>query len=458
MGVVNVTPDSFSDGGEWFGAEAAIQHGLDLVAQGADIVDVGGESTRPGAQRIEAAEELRRVGPVIEGLVEAGVHVSVDTMRAQVAAFALQAGARLVNDVSGGLADPDMPRLVAQSGARYVLVHWRGHSSDMYARATYHDVVAEVRDELARRVDEVIKAGVTPEQIVLDPGLGFGKRLEHNWPLLTHLRDLAVLNGHTFPVLVGASRKRFIGRLLAAPDGTPRPFAASDDATVAMTALAAAGGAWCVRVHQVPANADAVRVAAAWTAAAGPAAAGTAAGGTAAGGTAAASTAAGGTAAARTAVLAIGANLGNRLATLRQAVAAIGRLPGTTVLRTSPVYETAPVGGPAQSDYLNAVLIAETTLPARDLLAKLNAIEADAGRVREVRFGPRTLDIDIISYSGETSDDPVLTLPHPRAHERAFVLAPWHDIDPAASLPAGPVAGLLAAADGTGVRRLPDEL
>jgi len=440
MGVVNVTPDSFSDGGEWFGADAAIQHGLDLVAQGADIVDVGGESTRPGAQRIEAAEELRRVGPVIEGLVRAGVHVSVDTMRAQVAEYALQAGARLVNDVSGGLADPDMARLVAQSGARYVLVHWRGHSSDMYARATYHDVVAEVRDELASRVDDVVKAGVTPEQIVLDPGLGFGKRLEHNWPLLTHLRDLAVLNGHTFPVLVGASRKRFIGRLLAAPDGTPRPFAASDDATVAMTALAAASGAWCVRVHQVPANADAVRVAAAWTAAAGTATAGTAA------------------VVARAAVLAIGANLGDRLATLRQAIAAIAKLPGTTVLRTSPVYETAPVGGPAQPEYLNAVLIAETILAPRELLARLNGIEADAGRVREVRFGPRTLDIDIISYSGETSDDPVLTLPHPRAHERAFVLAPWHDIDPAATLPAGSVAGLLSAADGTGVRRLPDEL
>ena len=449
MGVVNVTPDSFSDGGEWFGADAAIQHGLELVAQGADIVDVGGESTRPGAQRIEAAEELRRVGPVIEGLVEAGVHVSVDTMRAQVAEFALQAGARLVNDVSGGLADPDMARLVAQSGARYVLVHWRGHSSDMYARAIYHDVVAEVRDELARRVDEVVKAGVTPEQIVLDPGLGFGKRLEHNWPLLTHLRELAVLNGRTFPVLVGASRKRFIGRLLAGPDGTPRPFAASDDATVAMTALAAASGAWCVRVHQVPANADAVRVAAAWTAAAGTGPAGTGPAGTGPAGTAAA---------VRTAVLAIGANLGDRLATLRQAVAEIAKLPGTTVLRTSPVYETAPVGGPAQPDYLNAVLIVETALASRELLAKLNAIEADAGRVREVRFGPRTLDIDIISYSGETSDDPVLTLPHPRAHERAFVLAPWHDIDPAATLPAGPVADLLAAAGGAGVRRLPDEL
>jgi dihydropteroate synthase len=267
MGVVNVTPDSFSDGGLWYGADAAIAHGLDLVAQGADIVDVGGESTRPGAQRISAAEELRRVGPVVTGLVQAGVPVSIDTMRAQVAEFALGAGARLVNDVSGGLADPAMPALVAAAGVCYVVMHWRGHSRQMYSRAVYADVVAEVRDELARRVDAVIAAGVDPGHIVLDPGLGFGKRPEHNWPLLAGLADVARLAGGTFPVLVGASRKRFLGNLLAGPDGTPRPFEACDGATVAITALAAAAGAWCVRVHQVPLNADAVRVAAAWRAA-----------------------------------------------------------------------------------------------------------------------------------------------------------------------------------------------
>ncbi|MGH3420713.1 MAG: dihydropteroate synthase, partial [Streptosporangiaceae bacterium] len=255
MGVVNVTPDSFSDGGQWYGADAAIAHGLELVAQGADIVDVGGESTRPGAQRVSAAEELRRVGPVITELVRAGVPVSVDTMRAQVAEFAVAAGANLVNDVSGGLADPDMPRLVAAAGVPYVVMHWRGHSNDMYARAQYQDVVAEVRDELARRVEEVVKAGVSPDRIVLDPGLGFGKRPEHNWPLLAGLRELSVLEGQRFPVLVGASRKGFIGKLLAGPDGEPRPFAESDDATVAITALAAVAGAWCARVHKVPANA-----------------------------------------------------------------------------------------------------------------------------------------------------------------------------------------------------------
>jgi dihydropteroate synthase len=268
MGVVNVTPDSFSDGGQWYGADAAIAHGLDLAAQGADIVDVGGESTRPGAQRIDEAEELRRIGPVVTELVRAGLTVSIDTMRARVAGFALDAGAQLVNDVSGGLADPDMPGLVAAAGVSYVVVHWRGHSRDMYARAVYADVVTEVRDELATRVDAVVHAGVDPGNVVLDPGLGFGKRPEHNWPLLARLAELGTLAGDTFPVLVGASRKGFLGKLLAAAaeneHGTPGTLAELDQATVAVTALAAAAGAWCVRVHLVPPNADAVKVAAAW--------------------------------------------------------------------------------------------------------------------------------------------------------------------------------------------------
>src|ERR1700756_11778 len=217
MGVVNVTPDSFSDGGQWYGADAAIAHGLDLAAQGADIVDGGGESTRPGAQRIDEAEELRRVGPVVTELVRAGLTVSIDTMRAGVAEFALAAGAQLVNDVSGGLADPDMPRLVAAAGAGYVVVHWRGHSQDMYARAVYADVVGEVRDELRHRIDAIVAAGVDPDRIVVDPGPCDGKLPQHKWPSLTNLADGGQLGGRSFPVLVGASRKGFLGRLLAAP-------------------------------------------------------------------------------------------------------------------------------------------------------------------------------------------------------------------------------------------------
>jgi dihydropteroate synthase len=266
MGVVNVTPDSFSDGGAWFGTDAAIARGRQLAAQGADIVDVGGESTRPGAQRITAAEELRRVIPVIEGLARRKVPVSVDTMRAEVAQAALDAGARLVNDVSGGLADPDMPRLVGRAGVPYVVMHWRGHSHRMEERAIYADVVAEVCEELRRRVEAVVAEGVDSALVIVDPGLGFAKHPEHNWALLVNLDRVSRLGGDepAFPVLVGASRKRFLGRLLAAPDGTVRPFSGTDDATVAVTALAAAAGAWCARVHEVPANADAVRVAEAW--------------------------------------------------------------------------------------------------------------------------------------------------------------------------------------------------
>lgn len=261
MGVVNVTPDSFSDGGLWFDERAAIEHGLELVEQGADLVDVGGESTRPGAARVSREEELARVVPVIRALSAEGVAVSVDTMRAEVARAAVEAGARLVNDVSGGLADPEMPRVVAATGVPYVVMHWRGHSHDMQSRAVYADVVTEVREELAKRVDLVLAEGVAEEQIVLDPGLGFAKNAEHNWALLAGMPQLAELG---YPLLIGASRKRFLGRLLAGADGAPRPFDQCDDATLAVTALAAREGAWCVRVHQVRPNADAVRVAAAW--------------------------------------------------------------------------------------------------------------------------------------------------------------------------------------------------
>src|SRR6202012_32051 len=220
------------------GAGAAIAHGLELMAAGADLIDVGGESTRPGAQRIDEDEELRRVGPVTTELVGAGLPVSVDTMRARVAEFALEAGVQLVNDVSGGLADPDMPRLVAAAGVSYVVVHWRGHSRQMYQRAVYADVVGEVRDELSRRVDAVVDAGVDPGRIVVDPGLGFGKRPGHNWPLLARLPEVATWGGRTFPVRVAASRKGFLGGLLAGPDGTPRPIGGREEATAAITALA----------------------------------------------------------------------------------------------------------------------------------------------------------------------------------------------------------------------------
>ncbi len=266
MGVVNVTPDSFSDGGTWLDPDKAIAHGLELAGQGADIIDVGGESTRPGAERVPKADELSRVLPVVKALAAAGCYVSIDTMRAEVASEALAAGARMVNDVSGGRADPDMPGLVAAMGVPYVVMHWRGHSADMYGPAVYADVVGEVRAELGRRVDAAIAAGVDPELIILDPGLGFAKLPEHNWKLLVSLDRIARPPGYDrqFPVLVAASRKGFLGKVVAGPDGRPRSFAGSDDATIAVTALAVAAGAWCVRVHAVPGNVDAVRVATRW--------------------------------------------------------------------------------------------------------------------------------------------------------------------------------------------------
>jgi dihydropteroate synthase len=262
MGVVNVTPDSFSDGGSWLAPDAAIERGISLATAGADIVDVGGESTRPGARRITADEEMRRVMPVLTGLAGAGVCVSVDTMRAEVAERALAAGARMVNDVSGGLADPAMAAVIAAAGVPFVVNHWRGHSADMYGKAVYEDVVAEVKTELSLRVDDVVAAGVDPAQIIVDAGLGFAKLAGHNWALIASLPEVGCLGGGRppFPLLFAASRKRFIGRLLAGPDGEPRPFTESDDATVALTTLAARAGAWCVRVHEVPANVDAVRV------------------------------------------------------------------------------------------------------------------------------------------------------------------------------------------------------
>jgi dihydropteroate synthase len=263
MGVVNVTPDSFSDGGQWFDADAAIEHGLELLAAGADIVDVGGESTRPGAVRVDAQEELRRVIPVIGKLASSGAVVSVDTMHAEVARQAVDAGAVLVNDVSGGLADPAMVPFIAASGLPFVVMHWRGHSADMQKRATYDDVVVDVRSELSARVAAVVDAGVSFDQLVLDPGLGFAKSADgdDNWALLRHLDALMELDR---PVLIGASRKAFLGRLLAVDD-VPRPPADRDNASSAITALAAAAGAWAVRVHDVVADVDAVRVAARWS-------------------------------------------------------------------------------------------------------------------------------------------------------------------------------------------------
>nr|BBX80232.1 dihydropteroate synthase [Mycobacterium florentinum] len=263
VGVVNVTDDSFSDGGRYLSVDNAVAHGLALAADGAAIVDVGGESTRPGATRIDPRVESSRVVPVVKELAAQGVTVSIDTMHADVARAALQSGARIVNDVSGGRADPAMAPLVAEAGVRWVLMHWRSVSSDRPHEAPhYRDVVAEVRSELLASVDDAVHAGVDPAKLVIDPGLGFAKTGQHNWALLHSLPELVATG---VPVLLGASRKRFLGTLLAGSDGSPRPPDGRETATAVISALAALYGAWGVRVHDVRASVDALKVVGAWT-------------------------------------------------------------------------------------------------------------------------------------------------------------------------------------------------
>jgi len=256
MGVVNVTPDSFSDGGKFDTITSAVNHGLQLANDGADIVDVGGESTRPGAKRVTLQEELNRVIPVVQELVSNSVVVSVDTMRSEVAMQAIAAGAHLINDVSGGQADPEMFAVIAKEQVPFVMMHWRGHSDQMIDQANYLDVVSEVRDELGSQFAKARESGISAERIVLDPGLGFAKTPEQNWPILKHISEFAKLGA---PLLVGASRKRFLGELLAA-EGQLRDVAHREAATTAITTLLADQRVWAMRVHDVVAARDAIAV------------------------------------------------------------------------------------------------------------------------------------------------------------------------------------------------------
>jgi dihydropteroate synthase len=263
MGVVNVTPDSFSDGGRWLDPELAVKRGRQLVAEGADIVDVGGESTRPGAVRPSVQEELDRVLPVVRTLAGEGVLVSVDTMRAEVAQAAVQAGAVVVNDVSGGRADEAMFETVARAGVAYVLMHWRAQSREMMQHTVYGDVVEDVMAELRVQLAAAVAAGIDPGRIAVDPGIGFSKTADQNWEVLAATERFHDL-GH--PLLVAASRKRFLGVLLADDEGNLRPPIQRDDGTTATSALAAAAGAWCIRAHSARSTSDAVKVAGRWAA------------------------------------------------------------------------------------------------------------------------------------------------------------------------------------------------
>lgn len=262
MGVVNVTDDSFSDGGHYLDTERAVERGLALAADGAAIIDVGGESTRPGAVRIDPEVETARVVPVVKELASQGITVSIDTMHAGVARAALENGAQMVNDVSGGRGDSAMAGLLAEAGVPWVLMHWRSVSADRpHEVPHYRDVVAEVRAELLASVDGAVAAGVDPAKLIIDPGLGFAKTGQHNWALLHALPELVATG---IPVLVGASRKRFLGSLLTGPDGVVRPPGGRETATAVVSALSALHGVWGVRVHDVRASVDALKVVDAW--------------------------------------------------------------------------------------------------------------------------------------------------------------------------------------------------
>lgn len=253
MGILNITPDSFADGGRYLSKEDAITQGRRLIAEGADIIDVGGESTKPGVDRVSEPDELERVIPVVTELVKDGAVISVDTMRSEVAKQAIAAGASYINDVSGGLADEKMASVIAQNPKiQYIAMHWRGHSKEMQKKAVYKDVVKEVKDELDERVSQLLKAGIDPEQIILDPGIGFAKESDHNWEILKNIERFQLLG---YPLLIGASRKRFLGELVNAPEPDQR-----EAATIALTTELARLKVWAVRTHAVKAHQDAISV------------------------------------------------------------------------------------------------------------------------------------------------------------------------------------------------------
>jgi dihydropteroate synthase len=239
MGILNVTPDSFADGGRHNDFDAAVARGLEMIAEGVDIIDIGGESTRPGAERVSEAEEIERTIPVITELAKHGVKMSIDTMRASTAEAAINAGASIINDVSGGLADPYMLQTAARSNVPYIAMHWRGQSKDMNSKAVYNDVVIDVISELQERITAALDAGIEVGNLIIDPGLGFAKDGEHNWEIIDSIDSFVDLG---YPILIGASRKRFLGG--DSPDER-------EQATIDLTKRLATTGVWAVRVHSV---------------------------------------------------------------------------------------------------------------------------------------------------------------------------------------------------------------
>lgn len=395
MGILNVTPDSFSDGGQHNRPDDAIDHALKLVDQGAHIIDVGGESTRPGAAEVSIEEELRRTVDVVAELSRRGVCVSIDTRHAEVARACVAAGAAIINDVSG-FRDPAMVDAAAACDAGLVVMHMKGEPSTMQDDTSYDDVVAEVRDYLARRAGELEASGIARERICLDPGPGFGKTPQQSLDLMRNLQELVRLG---YPVMTAASRKRYVGFAYGIDDPKDRDIASAAEAL-----LGCELGATIVRTHNVEATASALKDLR------------------------------------PLAVIALGCNVAlvaqpgeeqeAKIAQLNMAIGALCTLPDTDIVDISSFYESEPAYYEDQDPFVNAVALVRTGIAPKELLGYLHAIENSLGRVREIPNGPRTCDLDIVDYQMYVADTEELTLPHPRALERDFVVRPLSEIRP----------------------------
>lgn len=418
MGIVNVTPDSFSDGGEYFDTEAAVARGVELAAQGAAIIDVGGESTRPGSDPVDPETEWERIGGVIAALAERELCVSVDTRHAEVASRALAAGASIVNDVSG-FRDPAMAQVAAKSGCGCVVMHMAGEPKTMQDNPVYDDVVAEVRDYLRDAAAALEEAGVDRTRICIDPGPGFGKTPKQTIELMRNLHELVHLG---YPVMVAASRKSYVGYAYGVEEPHER-----DVASAAEALLACELGASVVRTHNVPLTVAALgdlRPAV---------------------------------------VLGLGSNVAlvaepgeeteAKIAQINLAVGQLCGLPDTQIIDMAPFYESEPAYYTDQDAFVNTVVLLRTGLPPKELLGYLHGIENSLGRVRTMENGPRTLDLDIVDYQMYVASDDELTLPHPRACERDFVVRPLLDILPGYELADGTAVGAVPAAERVGKAR-----
>lgn len=395
MGILNVTPDSFSDGGMHNGYEAALAHARAMVDAGARIIDVGGESTRPGAAAVSIEEELARTVDVVRALAADGICVSIDTRHAEVARACVEAGAAIINDVSG-FRDSAMVEVAASCDAGCVVMHMKGEPATMQDNPVYDDVVAEVRDYLAGQAAMLEAAGVAPERICIDPGPGFGKTPSQTMELMRNFHEFSRLG---YPTMCAVSRKRYIGEAYGIPEALQR-----DEASATEALMACELGASVVRAHNVEATVKALADLRPYV------------------------------------LIALGSNVAlvanpgeeteGKIANLQQAITGLCSIPDTQIIDISSFYESEPAYYEDQDAFVNAVLLARTGVPPKELLRYLHAIENSLGRVREIENGPRTLDLDIVDYQMYVGESDELTLPHPRATERDFVVKPLLEILP----------------------------